>query len=509
MKKLLFIGGIALLAWLCWQGLPARSPQVSAVGSPDRHQALNEMPGGRLSAKGQVLEGRSGGSKAKNLSRKPRPNRPLGTQSTTVTVGNTSDQPREVRLFGAHQGTAVSAPLVSDVEDHQLSTGQSLITPQGMAWHPGLGGMLVCSQVADELLLLNGQHGIIRRFALSAVAGTFSPVAVWMQPENGNIWVLGTVADQVRMLSSEGSLLTTIPTGRRPTRLIPHPHNGHVLIYESLDQSLLILDYEGVAQGELFLDAPLLDATVDGAGRLILDLEGWPVRLVYDASYQPLQSLLYPEGQLLWLEEAQALWLADRKASFVYRLDASGQPFPAIPLTAPARQLLYNPANAFVYALLVNGQLTVLDTAGVAVATIGTLPVLDYVVNPAIPGLYAADPVLGTLYVLGYAAQSSKVPLSEGYAEKARAFQNHPARIRRLRLSQQAAASIRTVQLITRTATGQQETKTLSLSHFQSPWHAQAIMEIDSLQGQTLDGQTEICFQLPAMESVTVGVEYD
>ena len=509
MKKLLFIGGIALLAWLCWQGLPACSPQVSAVGSPGHHQALNETPGGRLSAKGQVLEGRSGGSKAKNLSRKPRPNRPLGTQSTTVTVGNTSDQPREVRLFGAHQGTAVSAPLVSDVEDHQLSTGPSLITPQGMAWHPGLGGMLVCSQVADELLLLNGQHGIIRHFALSAVAGTFSPVAVWVQPEDGTIWVLGTVADQVRMLSPEGTVLKTIPTGRRPTRLLQHPHKGHILIYESLDQSLLILDYEGVAQGELFLDAPLLDATVDGAGRLILDLADSPERLVFDAAYQPLAPLGVPSSTLRWLNGPQELWLADRSSPLIYRRDSTGALLETIALSAPARQLLYNPANAFVYALLVNGQLTVLDTAGRELATIGTLPVLDYVVNPAIPGLYAADPVLGTLYVLGYAAQSSKVPLSEGYAEKARAFQAQPARIRRLRLSQQTAASIRTVQLITRTATGQQEMKTLSLSHFQSPWHAQAIMAIDSLQGQTLDGQTEICFQLPARESVTVGVEYD
>ena len=164
MKQLFLIGTAALLAWWFWLR-PAPQPEADVpVANSSVHQVQkNAKPRARRKVGSPEAAIAAAGAafvhdfqdKAWLWGKGGR----KGSQSTQVVVQNTSEEAREVRLFGANQGTTVAAPAVSDVEDHELREADALITPQGMAWHPDLQQMMVCSQVADELLFLNPSQG--------------------------------------------------------------------------------------------------------------------------------------------------------------------------------------------------------------------------------------------------------------------------------------------------------------------------------------------------------------
>ena len=179
---------------------------------------------------------------------------------TQITITNTSNEERVVSLWGMNKGISVSPPLVTDVEDHEITytvnygdaifaSAGSAAHPQGVAFNPANGLAYVANQLSNNVSVIDANGQLVQLIALqpSLIPGFNSPVAVAVNSNSasanyGKVYVAGSVSNTVSVIDLSFNVTNTIVTGVRPIDLAFNPVNEQLYVANLFSDDVTVID---------------------------------------------------------------------------------------------------------------------------------------------------------------------------------------------------------------------------------------------------------------------------
>jgi len=104
--------------------------------------------------------------------------------------------------------------------------------------------------------------------------------------------------------------------------------------------------------------------------------------------------------------------------------------------------------------------------------------------------------------------QSPTVTVNEEYYENREDFQHNPAMVSHVKLVASGEDRINALQLIEKSVTGTEISKTISLSNSQSPQNFANVSELFDMNGNLIDGHVTWCFKINPKQQVTFLIYY-
>ena len=144
-------------------------------------------------------------------------------KTAQLTVTNSSTAKKDLTLWGGNESVSVSPPAPTDVEDHRIDqtlTLEEAIHPVGIAVNPVNGLTYVANQLSNTVTVLSSEGAVAKVVQLepSVFPGQHSPVDVAVNsseasPHYGRVYVVGSVANTVSVLTLTHDVVSQIPVG--------------------------------------------------------------------------------------------------------------------------------------------------------------------------------------------------------------------------------------------------------------------------------------------------------
>ena len=444
-----------------------------------------------------------------------------------VTISNESDTTRTVRLWGGHEGTGVSAPLDTDVEDHELLEEITVATasvrqPQGVAVSPANGLTYVANQLTNNVTVLDNSGHVVTVIPLVAdpEAGFTSPVAVAVNerrdsPNYGHVYVVGSVSNTVNVIDSSHAVVRVVSVGVRPMAIAYNPVNDRLYVPNLFHNTVSVLD----ATSETVIDTLSVGNNPIGAGVnrgngdvfvtnsgdntvTVIDRTNAVVTTITDVGERPVSAASHPVNE--------AMYVVAANSNEVYRIASDYSIERTIATGRSPYGIAYNPHNGYLYiGNRADNTFTILDNADSVRATIAHGAVnIGFAIDPRQSRLWVSDTVGAQVNLIGYSRQSSSVVASPGYTEDVREFARRPVRVQHSRWVFSDASRFLQLLVTTLNANGSRDRLAISHENYRSPSNYANVSEIDALAGTVIDGDTSWECVIAARQRITILVYY-
>ncbi|WP_299243037.1 YncE family protein [uncultured Aquimarina sp.] len=450
-------------------------------------------------------------------------------ETTQLTITNTSDVEREVRLWAGNKKPPLSPTLPGDVSDHifrtitvnsNVGTG---IYPQGMIVNPFNRYTYIANQLSNNISVLNTEGILVSLITITANGGNLpssvgdGPVdlAVNSQPSSpnfGRVYVANIIGDRVTVINTQLEVTNTIAVGKRPIGIVFNPFNSNVYVANIAEDTVSVIDtntgtiLETIDVGK----APRSIAVVPKTGSVyvvnsnddsisVIDTNNVVTNTIENvgnnlttAAYNPINNSLY---------------VVSSGDNSVIPIDIdTNATKEAIPVGTDPYRVLYNPTNELLYVgnrgdnsfSIIDATDAVIDT--LFLGTVGTGVAID----PNSDMIYSSDSTNGTINLISYSRESNKVLINDGYYGKREDFTFSPAVVKHVKFVLSGRERFKVLKLEEDTVTGSTKVKPISFASYNSPQNFGNVAEVFEMNGAIIDGKNGWVFKIAGKQTITI-----
>ena len=449
---------------------------------------------------------------------------------TQVTITNTSNQERLISLWGMNKGISISPPLFTDVEDHAVIRTVEVAStigvgthPQGIAVNPANGLAYIANQLSNNVSVIDAAGQLVQLVELepSLMPGFNSPVAVAVNTNSssanyGKVYVAGSVSNTISVIDLSLNVSNTIDTGVRPVDLAFNPVNGQLYVANLFSDDVTVIDTDtenvsttlavgtdplGVGinpvNGEIYVANSSNDtvSVFDAANNLVTTIAGvgtTPVSVTYHPINDEMYVVAAGSNEIFPIEAGTHNLLAS--------IATGNSPYSSI----------FHPANNFLYVgNRADETFTVIAPDKSIRATISKGNVnIGFAINTATNQVFISDTSADSVYLIGYANQSSSISISEDYEYKSQDFMYNPGIVKHVKWVLSGTERFKVLNHIEETPTGTKKTTPISHESYKSPQNFLNVSEMDALEGSIIDGKNTWQFKIAANQTITLLVYF-
>ncbi|WP_281989716.1 YncE family protein [Aquimarina aggregata] len=454
-------------------------------------------------------------------------------ETTQLTITNTSDVEREVRLWAGNKKPPLSPTLPGDVADHifrtvtvnsNLGTG---IYPQGIIVNPFNGFTYIANQLSNNISVLNTEGVLISIVAIppngsnlpSSAGGGPVDLAVNSQPSSpnfGKVYVANSIGDTVTVIHTQLEITNTIQVGKRPIGIAFNPFNSNIYVANISDDTVSVINTttETVIATIDVGEAPRDIAVVPDTGNVyvvnsnddsisVIDPNNLVTNTIENvgntlttAAYNPINNSLY---------------IVSSGGNTIIPIDLdTNSTRAAIPVGADPYRILYNPSNELLYIgnrednsfSIIDSTDTIIDT--LFLGAVGTGVAID----PNSDMIYSSDSTNGTINLISYSRESNKVLINDGYQARREDFTFNPAIVKHVKFVLSGTERFKVLKLEEETVTGSTKIKPISFSSYNSPQNFGNVAEVFEMNGAIIDGKNGWVFKIAGKQTITILTYY-
>ncbi len=454
-------------------------------------------------------------------------------ETTQLTITNTSDVEREVRLWAGNKKPPLSPTLPGDVADHifrtvtvnsNLGTG---IYPQGIIVNPFNGFTYIANQLSNNISVLNTEGVLISLVPIPANGSNLpssvgdGPVdlAVNSQPSSpnfGKVYVANSIGDTVTVIHTQLEITNTIQVGKRPIALAFNSFNSNIYVANISDDTVSVISTttESVIATIDVGKAPRHIAVVPDTGNVyvvnsndnsisVIDPNNLVTNTIENvgntlttAAYNPINDSLY---------------IVSSGDNTIIPIDLdTNETRAVIPVGADPYRILYNPSNELLYIgnrednsfSIIDSTDTVIDT--LFLGAVGTGVAID----PNSDMIYSSDSTAGTINLISYSRESNKVLINDGYQARREDFTFNPAIVKHVKFVLSGTERFKVLKLEEETVTGSTKIKPISFSSYNSPQNFGNVAEVFEMNGAIIDGKNGWVFKIAGKQTITILTYY-
>ena len=427
-----------------------------------------------------------------------------------VSLYNPTDQELSVTLWAANQEneqveTAISRSLILEEANHI----------QAMGWNPANQFLYVISQLSNSVSVISSNGELETEISLepNSFPGTNSPVDLEIQtdpgkPSYGFVYVIGSVANTVTVISPDHQVTTTIETGVRPVNIAFNSDKTLLYVANLGEHSICVIDpvsLESIQKLQTPVSNPLAIEPCSSTGDLfVVYLESNTVSILSSDGVliENLDSTLVDPNALTYHPSTDQMLLVDEMGKAA-KIDCQNLELEV--LSFQVASFHFDEGNQRLYALSPSGSLSQLDQSFTHLESEeinGELIAFDGSGDPI--GL---NPTSNTIYWTSN--QTQGIVFDEDYLERRQDFKYNPALIKHVRFHISGELPFQTLNLVNQTATGKSHSTTLSMSDYQSPQNFQKVYEVTGMNGSMIDGKTGWQFKVAPGQRISTLIYYE
>lgn len=435
-----------------------------------------------------------------------------------VTVTNHTREIRKVCLWGAIACTPVTDPMFLEglLKETISVKGQ----PQAIAYNPLNDQFYVINQLDDSVTVISSQGTVVTTVALgtSLLPGTISPVdlAINTNPTSANygyVAIACSVSDEVIFISPNHQITRRETVGKRPISIV----------YNSFDDcyytaNLVSGSISKICQVRRVNNLPL----VEGARSLGVNPENGDLYVFstvtkqvqvfntlgnFRASYGTIDT---DSIQFLFHPVEKTMYVVSDTLGQIDVLDTTR--FRAIAKIALGNlpiAIAYNIHNQQVYVTTRDDQKIV--KIGAKRQILEREELTDFNTGLAISTkadiIALSNSTNDTVSIFGNQSGPT-VTVNEEYYEDREDFQHNPAMVGHVKLVASGEDRINALQITEKSVAGTEICKTISLSNSQSPQNFANVSEVFDFDGNLIDGHVTWCFKINPLQQVTFLIYY-
>lgn len=451
-------------------------------------------------------------------------------ETTQLTITNTSDVEREVRLWAGNKKPPLSPTLPGDVADHifrTITTSSSQgtgIYPQGIIVNPFNGFTYIANQLSHNISVLNNEGVIVSLIPITANASSpfgVSPVDLTVNsqpssPNFGTVYVANIIGDTVTVINTQLEVVNTIQVGKRPISITFNPFNSNVYVANIADDTISVIDtttetvIETIGVGKAPRNITIVPMTglvyvvnsndnsisvIDPNNQVANTIDNVGVELTTIA-YHPVNNSLY---------------IVSSGDNTVIPIDLdTNATRAAIPVGADPYRIIYNPSNELLYVgNREDNSYSIIDTTDVVIDTlflgaVGTGVAID----PNSDMIYSSDSTNGAINIISYSRESNKVIINDGYKARREDFTFNPAIVKHVKFVLSGTERFKVLKLEEETVTGKTNIKPISFSSYNSPQNFGNVAEVFEMNGAIIDGKNGWVFKIAGKQTITILTYY-
>ncbi|WP_027393160.1 YncE family protein [Aquimarina latercula] len=455
-------------------------------------------------------------------------------ETTQLTITNTSDVEREVRLWAGNKKPPLSPTLPGDVADHifrtvnvssSLGTG---IYPQGIIVNPFNGFTYIANQLSQNISVLNTEGVLISLVPITANGSSLpNPAYGWgpvdltvnsqlSSPNFGKVYVANVVGDTITVINTQLEVENTIQVGKRPIGISFNPFNSNVYVANIADDTVSVIDtvtetvIETIGVGK----APRNIAIVASTGSVYVVNSGDDSISVIDTNNQVSSTIDTMGSELTtaaYHPVNNSLYVVSSGDNTVIPIDLGSETLrDKIAVGADPYRIVYNPTNELLYVgnraddsySIIDINDTVIDT--LFLGAVGT----GLAIDPTSDRIYSSDSTNGAINLISYSRESNKVLINDGYYGKREDFTFSPAIVKHVKFVLSGTERFRVLKLEEETVTGKTSIKPLSFSSYNSPQNFGNVAEVFEMNGAIIDGKNGWVFKIAGKQTITILTYY-
>ncbi|QKX04137.1 hypothetical protein HN014_04185 [Aquimarina sp. TRL1] len=451
-------------------------------------------------------------------------------ETTQLTITNTSDVEREVRLWAGNKKPPLSSTLPGEVSDHlfrtiTISSSQGTgIYPQGIIVNPFNGFTYIANQLSHNISVLNREGIIVSLIPITANASSpfgVSPVDLTVDsqpssPNFGRVYVANIIGDRVTVINTELKVINTIQVGKRPIGIVFNPFNSKVYVANIADDTVSVIDtdtgnvIETISVGK----APRNITVVPDTGNVyvvnsndnsisVIDTNNVVTNTIENVGNTLTTGAYNPKNNTLYVVSAvdNAIVAIDIDTNTVKD---------SIPVGADPYRIIYNPTNELLYVgnrgdnsySIIDSDDAVVDTLFLGI--VGTGIAIDH--NRDM--IYSSDSTNGAINLISYSRESNKVLINDGYYRKREDFTFNPAIVKHVKFVLSGIQRFRVLKLEEDTVTGSTKVTPISFSSYNSPQNFGNVAEVFEMNGAIIDGKNGWVFKIAGKQTITILTYY-
>jgi YVTN family beta-propeller protein len=450
-------------------------------------------------------------------------------ESTQLTLTNTSDIEREVRLWAGNKKPPISPALPGDIADHVFRTitasvnGSTGIYPQGIVVNPYNRFTYIANQLSHNISVLNSDGIVISLIPIIANGSSpfgASPVDLTVNshpnsPNFGKVYVANVIGDTVKVINQQLEVTTTILVGKRPIGITFNSFNSNVYVANIGDDTVSVIDtitetilttiIVGKApksitirpdNGQVYVinSGANSISSIDVNNQVIDTIENIGNELA-TASYNPMNNHLYVVS-------------SSKNTVIPIHLDTN-VPSTAIPVGANPYHILYNPNNELLYVgNRADNTYSIIDTDTVIDTLSLGMVDTSMGIDSATGMIFSSDSTTGVVTLISYSRESNTILINGGYYAKREDFTFNPAIVQHVKFILSGTQRFKVLKLEEESVTGTTQVKPISFSSYHNPQNFGNVAEVFEMKGAIIDGKNGWVFKIAGKQTITIHTYY-
>ncbi|WP_298546140.1 hypothetical protein [uncultured Aquimarina sp.] len=455
-------------------------------------------------------------------------------ETTQLTITNTSDVEREVRLWAGNKKPPLSLTLPGDVADHVFRTvtvSSSLgagIYPQGIIVNPFNGFTYIANQLSNNISVLNTEGVLVSLILVPANGSSLpNPAYGWgpvdltvnsqsSSPNFGKVYVANVIGDTITVINNQLEVVNTIQVGKRPIAITFNPFNSNVYVANIAEDTVSVIDtttetvIETIGVGK----APRNTAVVPSTGSVYAVNSGDDSISVIDSNNQVTNTIDNVGSGLttaVYHPINNSLYVVSSEDNTVIPIDLGSMTLrDKIDVGADPYRIVYNPSNELLYVgNRVDNSYSIIDTTDTVIDTLFLGSVGTGLAIDSTGGMiYSSDSTNGAINIISYSKESNKVLINDGYYGKREDFTFSPAIVKHVKFVLSGTERFRVLKLEEETVTGTTLVKPISFSSYNNPQNFGNVAEVFEMNGAIIDGKNGWVFKIAGKQTITILTYY-
>jgi hypothetical protein len=436
-------------------------------------------------------------------------------QVCQVTVTNHTDDIRKVCLWGANSAIELTeGKSFKNSFDKILETAQN---PVDVIYNQATNKYYIINEGADALTVLNTDgfiEGVIDLNSNSNV-DIKGPISIsynsnTSHPNFGDMAIACKRADQLLIIDTAGELKQIVNTGTEPVDVIFNTFNSRFYVANSKSTYITIVDQSYQPYPLNDFDSPIKLGFNSSNGDLLVYDNGLKELVLIGEAGAFKNKVSGVSSDYISIDFNSELGFFyvtnyDNGEIYTFTQDSLDTQRKFLGISQPLH-IFYQEDMRFIR--VINGAEKTLVTLTTDFDIIGSesLENFDNFILKGSSTIFLSSSsnqirIRGTI-------QSPTVTVNEEYYENREDFQHNPAMVSHVKLVASGEDRINALQLIEKSVTGTEISKTISLSNSQSPQNFANVSELFDMNGNLIDGHVTWCFKINPKQQVTFLIYY-
>lgn len=455
-------------------------------------------------------------------------------ETTQLTLTNTSDVVREVRLWAGNKKPPLSPLLPGEVSDHvfrTLTVSSSLgtgIYPQGIVVNPFNGFTYIANQLSNNISVLDDAGTLLQLIPIPANGGSLpNPAFGWgpvdltvnsqtNSPNFGKVYVANILADTISVITTDLELETTIAVGKRPIAVAFNEVNGYLYVANVAEDTISVMDTNTVAVVDTIAVGKAPRAiTIDPNTGLVYVINSGDHSITRISATGDVIATIPNIGNGLTTAAIHplnsTLYVVASTDDTVVAIDVTTNTIKQnIAVGRDPYRVVYNPNNELLYVgnrgedsySIIDQDDQVIDT--LFLGAVGT----GIGIDPNSDQLLSTNSTNGAITLISYSRASNAILINKEYESRREDFIYYPAMVKHVKFVFSGQERFTTLQLERETVTGTTDIQPISFSNYNSPQNFTNVAEVFEMNGTIIDGKHGWVFQIAGGQTITILTYY-